>query len=219
MGKMTETIDPPLPPRASTRRRTKPKLIKADRPLAWVLLIFAFLTILTGYARTRRLFDRHLMLTLHGVFEWVFLVLFFLHTVIANWMVPFGWRLAIVKIKERKAKPALVLRLLQRLSGVLIAIFTILVVVTALDWYWDLPPPFTLDEHVRVDLGLTIAIILHGTISAKIALTRHGYRQKWINYFLVVCAVLACVAILDLEFLPFTPNSGTGNRRGRGGSG
>jgi hypothetical protein len=160
-------------------------IIQLDRFISWVLVIVAALTIYSGYAMTRQLVDRGVMLQLHLIFEIAFIALLVTH-IILTLFIPAHWQNLWRKFTTGSFTTANWLKLIQRLSGYVVIFTAGLVIVTGLSWYGlGLIDIFPFLQHIRYDLLLILTLLLHVTIGAHYALKRRHIKGNLINVSLI----------------------------------
>jgi hypothetical protein len=109
--------------------------------------------------------------------------------------VRYPWRKIFQRIIKGEANSITLLRFTQRISGWLILAVSFLLVASGLGWnnlgFWrDLP----FNPHVRVDVFMSITLILHVGISSKIALKRLGMSFPSQNTLIVSGILLLLVS-------------------------
>lgn len=195
------------------KKPSKAQLIKLNRFLSWLLVVTAVVMIVSGYSSRRHFFDRYLMTTIHLWFEWLFIGLLAFHFFVVTFVKPFQWKTVLWKIKNRKANPRLWLRLIQRLLGWAIAIIALLLILYGLSWYLiGLGKVLPFSNHPRVDIYLTLLLIVHTGLGGISALMRKGIRGPVVNVTVLAIAIALClfVIVLDFSSLEFGRRSRTG---------
>ena len=128
------------------------------RIISWWLVVFAILSILTGYMVAREwVFNLVFWERIHLILQWSFISLSLFHLIYT-----FGW----VRIKTSKLlkNPKIHwVRILQQITKWLMIVFSIMVIFTGLTYYdwFDIPVfegifPFT--KHLKWDLYLSLTI-------------------------------------------------------------
>ncbi len=106
------------------------KGLKIHRATSWLITLFALITILLGYAATRRWFPEYeLLLFLHGVTGWIFPGLLLVHFILSIIYLKLNLRRIIKGLKNERISGTSTLRLLQRFTKWGIIIFVILIEV------------------------------------------------------------------------------------------
>ncbi len=179
------------------------KGLKIHRATSWLITLFALITILLGYAATRRWFPEYeLFLFLHGVTGWIFPGLLLIHFIFSIIYLKLNLRRIFKGLKNERTSGTSTLRLLQRITKWGIIFFAILISLSGLTFYpWFVAIfgnffDFTL--HLDFDYVLSIFMILHVGIGAKFFLTRRKITHWSTNLsiiFLVFFFLFMSVAI------------------------
>jgi len=157
----------------ATGRVRVARIMKLNRALAWLLVLFGVATMLTGYGVTANLFDRNLSREMHHVLEWFFIVLLGFHVATILLFLKFGWKNSLKRILNREASIQLTLKFLQRLSGWAISIPVLLVIISGMDWYkLGIGDVLPFAFHIRLDVFLVITLSVHVSISGLVAIRR-----------------------------------------------
>ncbi len=185
-----------------TRRLPIPKIIQLDRVISWLLVLVAVLTIYSGYAMSRHIIDRTLILPVHLTGEISFIALLITH-IILSLLIPMHWRNLWQKLYRGSFTTANWLKLVQRLSGYALIFLAGAVILTGLDWYSlgirDLLPFL---QHIRYDFFMILAIILHSMIGLHFALKRRKIKGP------IVTASILSVLVLSSLFIGIWDSSG-----------
>jgi len=153
--------------------RGLPRLIRVNRRLSWLLAVLSVVVLLTGYGLTILDIEGAAAFWGHQVLGGVFGAVFVVHMFISVVVVRFRWRRVLGSVVRGGLGPLTLLRLVQRLSGWFIAVAAFLVLLSGLDWFkvgtgvWL---PFA--AHVRVDVLLSLGVVLHGVVGLNFALMR-----------------------------------------------
>ena len=147
------------------------KGLKIHRATSWLITLFTLITILLGYAATRRWFpDYAFFLFLHGVTGWILPGLLLVHLIFSIMYLKLNLRRIIAGLKNERTAGTNYLRLLQRITKWGIIIFGILISLSGLSYYpWFVAIfgnffDFTL--HIDFDIILSIFMIVHVGIGA-----------------------------------------------------
>ena len=194
------------------------KGLKIHRVTSWLITLFALITILLGYAATRRWFPEYeLYLFLHGVTGWIFPGLLLVHLILSIIYLKLNLRRIIKGLKSERTSGTSTLRLVQRITKWVIIVFAILISLSGLTYYpWFVAIfgnffDFTL--HLDLDLVLSMFMIIHVGIGAKFYLTRRKVTHWGVDLsiiFLVFSLLIAAVAT-DLPVGSGDPHVRIGN--------
>jgi len=179
------------------------KGLKIHRATSWLITLFTLITILLGYAATRRWFpDYEFFLFLHGVTGWILPGLLLVHFIFSIIYLKLNLRRIIAGLKNERTSGTSSLRLLQRITKWGIIILGILLSLSGLSYYpWFVAIfgnffDFTL--HVDFDIILSIFMIVHVGIGARFFLTRKKIKHWSADLsliFLVMFLLFMSVAI------------------------
>lgn len=165
------------------------RLIRFNRVLSWILVVFAIVTIVSGYSITRP-FTRPLIMEIHLWFQRFFIALLAFHVFVVVVFTRFQWRHSLQKIWNRKASFLLYSRLIQRLSGWIVLVTALLVIISGLDWYkLGIGGILPFSRHLRYDVYLILTIIIHVAVGAKIVLRRKGFGGRLVNISILVITI------------------------------
>jgi len=181
------------------------KGLKIHRATSWLITLFALITILLGYAATRRWFpDYELFLLLHGVTGWILPGLLLVHFIFSIIYLKLNLRRIIKGLKNERISGTSSLRLLQRITKWGIIILVIVISLSGLTYYpWFVAifgNFFDFSLHIDFDLFLSIFMIVHVGIGARFFLTRKKITHWSVNLSLIflVSTILIMGLIIDL---------------------
>lgn len=179
------------------------KGLKIHRATSWLITLFALITVLLGYAATRRWFpDYDLFLFLHGVTGWILPGLLLVHFIFSIMYLKLNIRRIIAGFKNERTSGTSSLRLLQRITKWGIIVLVILISLSGLTYYpWFVAIfgnffDFTL--HLDFDIMLSLFMIAHVGIGARFFLTRKKINHWSVNLslvFLIISTLFIAVAI------------------------
>jgi succinate dehydrogenase/fumarate reductase cytochrome b subunit len=154
-------------------------LIKLNKQLSWLLVFISLVVLLIGYSLTIIDIKNPLAEWWHRVLGGVFALLFVLHMYSSVILFRYHWRKNIERLFHSGTSIQALLRLMQRISGWIVAIFGFLVLFSGLDWFkigtgWLLG--FT--SHITFDVFLSIAILIHTAVGLNFALIRRRRMKK-----------------------------------------
>ena len=181
------------------------KGLKIHRATSWLITLLALITILLGYAATRRWFpDYEFFLFLHGVTGWIFPGLLLVHFIFSIMYLKLTLRRIIKGLKNERTSGTSSLRLLQRITKWGIIILAIIISLSGLTYYpWFVAifgNFFDFTWHVDFDIILSLFIIIHVGIGARFYLTRRKITHWSVNLSLIFLIIsLSLIAIgIDL---------------------
>jgi len=153
------------------------KGLKIHRATSWLITLFTLITILLGYAATRRWFpDYEFLLFLHGVTGWILPGLLLVHLIFSIMYLKLTIRRIIAGFKNERTSGTSALRMIQRITKWGIIILGILLSLAGLSYYpWFVAifgDFFDFTLHVDFDIILSLFMIIHVGIGARFFLTR-----------------------------------------------
>jgi hypothetical protein len=167
------------------------------RVVAWWLVIFSILTILSGYAVSRNwTSNRQLMVDAHVVLKWSFVVLFLIHIVYTFAFVRIG---KVIRQNPRKHK----IRIVQSVTKWLVLLFGFLIILTGFsDYSWASAAfqrwlPFWV--HEVFDIGLTISFIAHTMAGVKIITRRNKIEKTCVDVMIWIVGIILMAGTIFLE--------------------
>jgi len=181
------------------------KGLKIHRATSWLITLFALITILLGYAATRRWFPEYeLFLLLHGVTGWILPGLLLVHFIFSIIYLKLNLRKIIKGLKNERTSGTSSLRLLQRITKWGIIILVILLSLSGLTYYpWFVAifgDFFEFTLHIDFDLILSIFMIVHVGIGAKFFLIKRKITH-WstdLSIIFLVILILSMSVAIDL---------------------
>ena len=185
----------------------------------------AVVMIASGYAMTFIGVDVLVFRLVHLVFDIFFTSVFLAHTFVSIIIIRVNWGKVISSLIKQPEKPAISLKLLQRVSGFTVLVMGALQVLSGLDrFHLGLGSvlPFTI--HRVFDLYLLLSLILHGAVSARLAyLSRRAGQELEKTEKISVerrdsikVLVGAVIAIASALFLNNPPKVGRGQETPKG---
>jgi len=180
------------------------KGLKIHRATSWLITLFALITILLGYAATRRWFpDYDFVLFLHGVTGWIFPGLLLVHFIFSIMYLKLNLRRIFKGLKNERTSGTSTLRLLQRITKWFIIIFAILISLSGLTYYpWFFAIfgnffDFTL--HLDFDIILSLFMIVHVGIGARFYLTRRKINHWSVNLSLIFLLIFLSIITITID--------------------
>jgi len=183
------------------------KGLKIHRATSWLITLFSLITILLGYAATRRWFpDYEFVLFLHGVTGWILPGLLVGHLIFSIMYLKLTIRRIIAGLKNERTSGTNTLRLIQRITKWGIIILGILISLSGLSYYpWFVAIfgnffDFTL--HIDFDIFLSLLMIIHVGIGARFFLTRKKITHWSVNLSLVFLIISLSLITFVLDLPP-----------------
>jgi hypothetical protein len=200
--------------------RLVPRLIKFNKMLSWVLLEITIIMVASGYAMTFIGVNIPSFRAVHFLFDLLFASAFTFHIIITTFVIRFKWRSILGSLFSINANSIILLRVFQRVSGILLLITGGLQFITGLDWFKLglgslLPYPI----HRNNDFYLLLFLIMHVVIGVYFALVRRRARlqisdnEKIIQERRDALAMIggSVIALISAFFLGNPPKVGTGS--------
>ena len=115
----------------------------------------------------------------HRILGIIFSILFLSHMYVSVVVVRYSWRDALSRLRKGSLGMLSWLRLVQRVSGWVVAVFAFLILASGLDWFklgtgWLI----SFSSHVRADVFLSVTIAIHGGVGSYFALMRRNLNRK-----------------------------------------
>ncbi len=148
------------PSRSSpVRREVISRLVRLNRKLAWLLVAFTILLLVTGYGQSDDFIPRRYLRWLHIATEWIFISLLGYHLLVGFFLLPFRWRSMLERIRNGRARLASSLRLGLRLTCWPLAILSLVLILSGLSWFGIFSIPF--NEHLKYDPIFLLIFLVH----------------------------------------------------------
>jgi hypothetical protein len=179
----------------------KPRILRTERTLAWMMVVFAVITIVSGYALTKHVGDRSLMDTIHTTAEWLFIGILIVHVLTRTLLTRFDWGFAIKNLLQGKANPMLWTQLIFWVSGLIILITGAIVIISGLPRYGIRVDFIRFLMHMQYDVPLAIGFIVHVLAGVKLVLLRRGKSGQLISAVLVIAAVVLSLLVIYVDSL------------------
>ena len=176
-----------------------------------MLIPVAAVAVFSGYGTTNGLWHPSLMLDIHLWSVWFFIALLAFHISVTTALKPFRWSGLSRSIWGRKVSSRSRLRLLQRLSSLVVLVGALLVIISGLDWYdIGFGDALSFGQHLKYDIYLAVGAIVHVAISLKLALARRPIVTRRMRAALVDVSIvaLALFAFLSVAYVDSGRTSG-----------
>ncbi|MFX0020733.1 MAG: hypothetical protein ACFE9S_00285 [Candidatus Hermodarchaeota archaeon] len=179
--------------------------LKLHRKISWLVAIFSlfmmFVVSLRGFLEIFSFYP-----FLHLSVEWILIGLLILHCILSQKFLKLWFRRIFKGLKNERARPIYIFRLIQLITNRIIIILAALVLISGLgyyDWYANTIGtviPFTV--HIYYDFFLMMCIIIHIGVGFKFIFMRKKIKQKVTNIFIILFISILIAIILFLTFLP-----------------
>ena len=178
--------------------------LKIHRKISW-LLAFSSIVVLIIVALRKFLEIYDFYPILHLGAEWVLVGLLIIHCILSQKYLKLWWVRIFKGLKNKRARPIYILRLIQLLTNRVIIVLAALVVLSGLgyyEWYAEsigIVIPF--DSHIYYDFFLSICIIIHIAVGFKFLFMRKKIKQRSSNLFVIVLSSFLILTIFYLNFI------------------
>ena len=177
--------------------------LKIHRKISWLFAFSSFIVlIIVALRKFLEIYDFYPILHLGA--EWILAGLLVIHCILSQKYLKLWWVRIFRGLKNKRARPIYILRLIQLITNRVIIVLAALVVLSGLgyyEWYAEsigVVIPF--DSHIYYDFFLSICIIFHVAVGFKFMFMRKKIKQRTSN---LVVITLSCVLIITLIFLNF----------------
>ena len=183
------------------------KGLKIHRITSWLITLFALITILLGYAATRRWFPAYdLLLFLHLLTGWIFPGTLVVHFALSILYLNFKWSRIRAMFKKDKISSTITLRLFQKITKWGIVVMAILISFSGLSYYpsfYEIFGPFlAFSIHLDFDVILSIFMIVHAAIGARFYFTRKRIKHWSANLSLVLLMLSLTLVVILVDLPP-----------------
>jgi len=143
---------------------------------------------------------------LHLGLEWTLTGLLILHCILSQKYLKLWFPRIFKGLKNERARPIYIFRLIQLITNRVIIILAALVVISSLGYYeWyagsiGVLIPFEL--HIFYDISLMFCIIIHISVGFKFMFMRKKIKKRTSNIFIISLITLLPITITLLNFLP-----------------
>ncbi len=178
--------------------------LKLHRKISWLVAIFSLIMIIVVSLRGfLEIFSFYPFLHL-GV-EWFLISPLLLHCILSQKYLKLWFRRIFKGLKNERARPIYIFRLIQLITNRIIIILAALVLISGLgyyDWYSNTIGtiiPFSV--HIYYDFFLIICIIIHIGVGIKFMFMRRKIRPKMTNIFIIIFISILISIVMFLFFL------------------
>lgn len=148
-------------------------LIRLNKRISWFLVFATLIVLLTGYGLTIIGIKGTLAEWGHRTLGGFFALLLSIHMYSSVILLRYSWIKNIKRLLNGELSPQALLRLLQRISSWIVAIFGFLMLFSGLDWFKiGTGRVIRFTSHLTFDFFLLLAIIAHISIGLSITLMR-----------------------------------------------
>lgn len=181
------------------------RLLKHNRTLSWVLVLFSIIMVFSGYGRTRSFLGplSPLWFFTRDVHVWLcffFTLQLFIHISIAELLSTRKWFTVLRKSWRKRPSSYLLLKTLQKITGYIFMITSPLLILTGLEFHLPgIGPFFPLFQHVRLDLYVILPLITHIGLGAKMMFHRKKTSNILSNALILITAVTTITLLLYVD--------------------
>ncbi|MFX1566973.1 MAG: hypothetical protein ACFFCV_01250 [Promethearchaeota archaeon] len=142
---------------------------------------------------------------LHLGVEWTLLILLIIHCVLSQKYLKLWFPRIFKGLKNERARPIYINRLIQLITNRIIIILAVLVVISGLgyfEWYSGtigIVIPF--EVHIYYDYFLAICIIVHITVGFKFMFMRRKIKTRSSNLYIILISLILVIIITILDFI------------------
>ena len=155
-----------------------PRLITVNKGVSWFLFATTLVLVVTGYTMTFLDSDNALLRTYHFTMVIAYTVSFIIHAYISTFVLGFNW-VERIRAIFRPHSHYLTLRVIQRLSGLLLLVFGGLQIISGLDWFkLGLGSLLPYLVHRENDLYLVIFLAVHMATGLRFWMIRRRGKVK-----------------------------------------
>ncbi|MFX0006229.1 MAG: hypothetical protein ACFFA7_05045 [Promethearchaeota archaeon] len=177
--------------------------LKLHRKLSWLVAIFSlFMIIFISLHGFLEVFSFYPFL--HLGTEWILIGLLILHCILAQKYMKLWFRRIFKGLKNERARPIYIFRLIQLITNRIIIILAALVLISGLgyyDWYANtIGTVIPFSVHIYYDFFLIMCIIIHIGVGFKFIFMRRKISQKTTYIFIIlfISILLAMEILLNL---------------------
>ncbi|MFX1304243.1 MAG: hypothetical protein ACFE9X_12885 [Promethearchaeota archaeon] len=177
--------------------------LKIHRKISWLLAFSSFIVlIIVALRKFLEIYDFYPFLHLGS--EWILMGLLIIHCILSQKYLKLWWIRIFRGLKNKRARPIYILRLIQLITNRVIIILAALVVLSGLgyyEWYAEsigIVIPF--DSHIYYDFFLSICIIIHVAVGFRFMFIRKRIKHWSSNLFIIL---FSCSLILTMIYLNF----------------
>ncbi|MFW9999067.1 MAG: hypothetical protein ACFE9Q_10585 [Candidatus Hodarchaeota archaeon] len=177
--------------------------LKLHRNISWLVAVFSlFVLAIVSSHEFLEIYDFYPIL--HMVVEWTLMGLLIIHCILSQKYLKLWFPRIFKGLKNERARPIYILRLIQLITNRVIIILAALVVLSGLgyfDWYQGtigIVIPF--EVHIYYDYFLAICIILHIAVGFKFMLIRRRIKTQSSNLFIILLSsfLITIITLLNL---------------------
>lgn len=178
--------------------------LKLHRKISWLVAIFSLIVII--------IVSLHSFLEIYNVYsflhigvEWILLALLVIHCILSQKYLKLWFPRIFKGLKNERARPIYINRLIQLISNRIIIVLAALVVISGLgyfEWYQGtigIVIPF--EAHIYYDYFLAICIIVHIAVGFKFMFIRRRIRSRNSNLSIILLSIVLITLITLLNFM------------------
>jgi hypothetical protein len=178
--------------------------LKIHRKISWLLAFSSFVVlIIVALRKFLEVYDFYPILHLGA--EWILMGLLIIHCILSQKYLKLWWVRIFRGLKNKRARPIYILRLIQLITNRVIIVLAALVVLSGLGYYeWyavsiGIVIPF--DLHIYYDFFLSICIIVHVAVGFKFMFMRKKIKQITSNLVVITLSCFLIIALILLNFI------------------
>jgi hypothetical protein len=178
--------------------------LKLHRKLSWLVAIFSSIVlIVVGSRKFLEIYDFYPIL--HMSVEWTLLGLLIVHCILSQKYLKLWFPRIFKGLKNERARPIYIFRLIQLITNRVIIILAALVVISGFGyykWYEDtIGIIIQFEVHAYYDFSLLTCIIIHIAVGFKFMFMRRKISHWSSNLFIIALSSSFIVIITVLTFL------------------
>ena len=178
--------------------------LKIHRKISWLLAFSSFVVlIIVALRKFLEIYDFYPILHLGA--EWILMGLLIIHCILSQKYLKLWWVRIFRGLKNKRARPIYILRLIQLITNRVIIVLAALVVLSGLgyyEWYAEsigIVIPF--DSHIYYDFFLSICIIVHVAVGFKFMFMRKKIKQTTSNFVVITLSSFLIITLILLNFI------------------
>ncbi len=178
--------------------------LKLHRKISWLVAFFSLVVlIIVSSHRFLEIYDFYPIIQL-GL-EWSLMGLLIIHCILSQKYLKLWFPRIFKGLKNERARPIYIFRLIQLITNRLIIILATLVVISGLGYYgWyaksiGIIIPFSL--HVYYDFSMMVCIIIHIAVGFKFMFIRRRIKHWSSNLFIILLSSILIIMITLLNFI------------------
>jgi hypothetical protein len=174
------------------------------RKFSWLLAFFSLaMTFIVVLRKFLEIYDFYPILHL-GV-EWTLMGILTVHCILSQKYLKLWWTRIFKGLKNKRARPIYILRLIQLITNRLIIVLAALAVLSGLGYYeWyegSIGIIISFESHIYYDFFLSISITVHVAVGFKFLFIRKRIKHWSSNLFIILFSGSLIFAIIFMNFI------------------